>query len=374
MKHDKKVDKFLLDSEDFIESFQPEFTDYFVALCKKHNKFHADEVLVKVANLIYEDVFNIDIFLTTLEGDVFSEMREEGIMIGFLINRSMFYLLENYIQDANVKNLKFAEHMETFVLMISEYVSKFEKQICEKNSAEPLHVNFDTQDNILLGTNIIDTFKKIGERGEEVTFFNLYKGIPIRHNAIILDIHNEEVTFKTMQTKELGLQSGETAYILKDKNFDKYIKADVLYSNFTNDTFVLNNFTYLLNMPATQREFVRVHPDIMAEVSLSFEENLITKGKLFDLSVNGLGVISEQNNGIYAGAKVSLNFTLLASKNEKAQEIVVEGEILNIIEYSDSYRYCIKTFPEDEMQEKIDTYVSTREKDILDSLRNEKEV
>ncbi|HIP45032.1 MAG TPA: PilZ domain-containing protein [Sulfurospirillum arcachonense] len=198
--------------------------------------------------------------------------------------------------------------------------------------------------------------------------FLTYKGVPIQHKAIIVDIDGGEVAFRTMQTQEIAMKLEGVAYILKDGNFNKYLKADIVYNNFSNNTVVLNNFTYLLNMPASQREFIRVHPEIMAEVSLSSDKELITKGKLFDLSVDGLGVVSEENNGIYAGARISLDFTLeILSLNEK-NHISVEAEVLNIIEYSNSYRYCIKIFPKADTEDKIIKYVKDREVEILDSL------
>jgi len=53
--------------------------------------------------------------------------------------------------------------------------------------------------------------------------------------------------------------------LCKNEYFSKHLKADIVYSNFQNGTVVLTNFIYLLNMPALQREFIRVHPDIIAK-------------------------------------------------------------------------------------------------------------
>jgi hypothetical protein len=156
------------------------------------------------------------------------------------------------------------------------------------------------------------------------------------------------------------------AYILKDNNFDKYLKADVVYNNFLNNTVVLTNFTYLLNMPAINRKTIRVHPEIMVEVSLASEKELAIKGKLFDLSISGLGVVSEENNGIYAGAMINIDFHFDSLNN-----ISLNGEVLNIIEYSNSYRYCIEIYPKAGAEEKIRNYVKKREVETLDNLDKE---
>ena len=159
------------------------------------------------------------------------------------------------------------------------------------------------------------------------------------------------------------------AYILRDHNFDKYIKADIKNHEFLKGKIILENFRYLLNMPATNREFVRVHPDIMAKVKLSSSSDLVTHGKLFDLSLNGIGVVSEENNGIYAGARIEIWFDL--KLDNKLETIRVDGEVLNIIEYKDSYRYCIKIFPKAKIEDKIKKYVKLREAEILNSLDKE---
>ncbi|NCB55646.1 MAG: PilZ domain-containing protein, partial [Epsilonproteobacteria bacterium] len=165
------------------------------------------------------------------------------------------------------------------------------------------------------------------------------------------------------------------AFIVKNEWFSKHLKADIIESNFQTNTIVLSNFTYLLNMPAIQREFVRVHPDILAKVYLRPSHSLPTSGRLYDLSINGLGVVSSENNGIYVGAKVSVTFELnsatIAIDGDKTIEL--QGEIVNIIDYQGSFRYCMRIFPDRIMSKKILNYISQREKEILEDLNQELE-
>ena len=367
MHENEEIKKFLDESLEFRYEFKPKFIQYFVDLSASYDKFYSPETMKEVANVIYQDLFDTDTFIITLDKDISKEILEDGVMIGFLISRSMFFLLENYLKYINEsENSK--ECMQNMLVFITDYINMFEKQLY-KNKLQPLHLNFDTTDNLTATNGVFTTFKEIKDKGEEVTFFNLYKGIPIKHKATIIDIGDDEVSFRTIQTQEVAMKIDGMACILKDNNFDKYIKADIAYNNFANNTVVLRNFTNILNMPAISREFVRVHPDVMVKVTLNHDEELTTVGKLFDLSINGLGVISEENNGIYAGAKIHISFPL--ETINKNYHIDVEGEILNIIEYSSSYRYCIKIYPEAEEKEKIKDYVETREIDILNNLNKE---
>ena len=365
------METFLTESEDFIKNFKPKFVEYFVSLSLDFHKNYEKKLLEKVASLVYKDVLNIDIFMSTIEHETFDEMIEDGFKIGFIINRCLLYLLEHYVKFTQSRQDCHVENITALILCVSEYVNQFEKQICEKNMVQPQHVDFDTIDNFSAGHNILDIFRNIKDNGEEITFFNLYNGIPVKHTAIVTDIDEDDVAFKTMQAQNIAMKMQGKAYILKDNNFLKYIQADIVYSNFSNNTIVLTNFTYLLNMPAVNRKFIRVPPQIMAEVSLAGEKQLITRGKLFDLSINGLGVISSENNGIYAGAKIELSFPLELVNSKDESLITVEGKVLNIIEYSSSYRYCIQIYPSVEIEEKIKNYVKIRESEILENLDKE---
>ncbi|WP_024954887.1 PilZ domain-containing protein [Sulfurospirillum arcachonense] len=366
-----EIDSFLECSSEFIDKYELEFIDYFVSLYESHDKSYPQKTIQMIAKLIYKDFFNIDIFFTTNEKDIFIEMKDKGIMLNFLITKSILFLLTNYIKESTEKHLEYEKYMGTFVSFISEYLEQFATQISNKNRHKIKHVNFDRLDNFSPGHNIIDIFKDIKDNGEEVIFFNLYKGIPIRHSAIVMNIEDNEVTFKTIQIQGIAMKMDGVAYILKDNNFNNYVKADIVYNDFSNNIVVLKNFNYLLNMPATQREAVRVYPEIMAEVVLLSDKESMTKGKLYDLSVAGVGVVSESNNGIYAGAKIELNIPLKINNTQEVHLIKVEGEVLNIIEYRDSYRYCIKIYPELDEKDKIIDYVKFREKEILNSLNQE---
>ena len=56
-------------------------------------------------------------------------------------------------------------------------------------------------------------------------------------------------------------------------------------------------------------------------------------------------------------------FEILSTK----ESLRVDGEVLNILEYKDSYRYCIKIFPKSEKEIKIKKYVKFCEVPMITS-------
>lgn len=366
-------EKFLATSELFLKEFEEKFIDYFTCLCISYDKVITKEEAKEVALAIYQGLFKCDYDIGELREDVFVHMRQDGVMIGFLINRSMFYLIENYITFTKMHDM--TPQIELLIGCVSRFINLIESEVTPKvcNFTGAFDMSFSNDVMFSPTNNIIETFNQMKQEKQSVVFLNLYKGVPVSSEATVVDIEGENVTFKIDQLQEIAMKLDGQAFIVKNDYFNKHLKADIVYSNFQTNTVVLTNFIYLLNMPALQREFIRVHPDIIAKVFLHQFGNLQTSGRLYDLSMSGLGVVSNENNGMFIGAKVLIAFELNSASvsTDGDRKIEVQGEVINIIEYKDSYRYCMRIFPDRIMSEKILRYITLREHEILEDLNSE---
>lgn len=367
----KQLEKgeFFKNSATFLKEFEPNYIEYFSSLCLSYDTAISKEEANAIALSIYQNLFKCDVSVNGVREDLLIKMRQDGVMIGFLINRSMFYLIEHYI--AFIKKIGMASQVELLISSISRFINLIEGDVSKKLSVSV--GAFDVQFNQLpvVSHTIIENFQQIKNEGKRVQFLNLYQGVPISCEGDIISIDGESVTFQTERLQEIAMKLDGQAFIIKNDYFTKHIKADIVYSNFMTNTVTLNNFIYLLNMPALQRESVRVHPDIVATVYLHQFGGCETSGRLYDLSMHGLGVLSSQNNGVFSGAKVFVSFDLSTTKEESADKIEVEAEVINIIQYKDSYRYCMRIFPDAKMSEKIVQYINQREKEIIQNLEDE---
>ena len=366
-------DKFLAASTLFLKEFEETFVSYFTSLCVSKDKISTREEAKEIALLIYQGLFKSDSDIAELREDLYLRMRQNSLILGFLINRSLFYFIEAYIAFAREHDM--ALQTELLVGCISQFINFIENEAVPKisNFTKSLDVSF-SEDIMFSPTNtIMEAFHHMKEENESVIFLNLYKGVPISSEAVVIDIEGDNVTFKIDQLQEIAMKLDGQAFIVKNNYFSKHLKADIVYTNFQANTIVLTNFMYLLNMPALQREFIRVHPDIIAKVFLHQFGNLQTSGRLYDLSMNGLGVVSGENNGMHVGAKVLIEFELNSASVVTGgdRKIEVQGEVINIIEYQDSYRYCMRIFPDREMSDKILHYITLREHEILEDLNSE---
>jgi hypothetical protein len=365
--HEKE--HFLTHSTLFLDTFEPDYVEYFSVLCVQYDKSISQEDAQQMALSIYTNFRKCDFTIHDLREDVLLKMREDGVMIGFLISRSLFYMLEKYILFCQEKAIP--STVEILIACVSRFMNVLECKVSSKCVESVASFELSSDTSLISSNSIIETFQAIKDEGKTVQFLNLYQGVPIICDASIVTIEGESVSFQTDRLQEIAMKLDGQAFVIKDGHFSRHLKADILYSNFLTNTVVLHNFIYLLNMPALQREFVRVHPDIVAKVYLHHEGERETSGRLYDLSLNGLGVLSTQNNGIFPGATVMVGFDLSTLKIESLERIEVEAEVMNIIENKGSYRYCMRIFPEKQMHDKIMSYIKHREKEIIQNLEDE---
>ncbi len=296
--------------------------------------------------------------LNSLDENLISKIRQNSDFFSFLISKSAFFYLSRI--DAKI--------CKTALIKVENFLLKFEELINMVTWKDNSFIGFDNDSSFLYSSNnIIDTFKRIKKDGESIVFMNLYKGVPVKSKAFVVDINDGAVTFKLEnELQGIAMKIDGKAFILTNDYFSKYIKADISYINFLDKSVVLENFIYLLNMPTAEREYIRVYPDILAKVMLNTKDEVAIEGKLFDLSENGLGVASEECSNLQAGYDVNVSFDLDTYRCEK-----INGKVMNIIKYDNSYKYCIKIFPNRTAKKQIVNYVQRREDEIVLELKNE---
>ncbi|MDD3462022.1 MAG: PilZ domain-containing protein [Sulfurospirillaceae bacterium] len=361
---------FFQDCSDFLENFEPDFVRHFALLCLGYEK-SLDEIRAReTAHLIYANLFEGDQQIKDMECGFLQDMFRNGIMVDAILSRSLFFLAENFFKHVKNADKSLYQYSEFLIKTISHFLVVFESEIYKTVPSEPIIFSSEPQE-AYLHNNIVDIFRTIKSQNQSVEFLNVYQGVSISNDAQIVDIDDGEVVFRVSEVQGLAMKLEGKAYIMKNDYFQKHIKADVVYNNFSNKTVVLNNFVYLLNMPTTQRESMRVHPEVSAKVVMLSDKSKQTIGRLYDISRHGLGVISESNNGIFLKERVEVEFDIdFFASNTSLKTMHLKGEVINIIQYGTSYRYCMKIFPDDIQAREIDIYTARREIEIVQGLKD----
>ncbi len=338
-----------------------EIVNYTLSQLKEVLTEYSESERGRIAEFVVEAIIE-DRFDTNLIGEeLLKKIKKYSKFFGFLINRvSLEYILLSY-KNGDIKE-GFDTKLEKLKKISVKFEETFEIIVWKTKSVITADSFFAYPSN-----SIVNSFEIMRDENESVEFINLYKGIPIVSYGKVVHIEDNKVAFKIENPlHQIAMKLEGKAYMLKNEYITRYVKADVVYTNFINNTVVLENFVYLLDMPAAQREYIRVHPNILARVVFKKDSKIPIEGKLYDLSQNGLGVISEYNQGISNNEEVFISFSL----NDK-DNLEIRGEIVNILEYNGAYRYCIKIYPDDEQTIKVKEYIENRKEEILEDLRRE---
>ncbi len=355
----------------FLVNIEDSYVDYFFIIGNKYdmdiNEETAREIATNFLSVLAKDKYEINTFKNLKFLDLKVEKNSKDI--DFLINKSTLYLYEKYIEFMKKEGKTSLELIEKMTRYLRDFYSMFESSINDDLENLDLKIGFESQNHIY-SNNILAIFQKIKDNGAKVQFMNLYQGIPISYKGKIVKIDDESVVFEMEnELQEVAMKLEGKAYIIKNDHLNRYVKADISYSNFSTKTVVLNNFVYLLNLPAIQREFIRIYPNVFVQVTLESEKHRELSGNLYDLSSGGLGFISTSNDGFCIGARVDIKFKIALFGKE--YEVSTKGEILNIIEYMSSFRYCLRIYPDSQNLQVIQKYIKLRELETIEELREE---
>ncbi len=354
----------------FMSDFEDKFIEFFSSQCSNYDYALDVKETKKVAKEILDNLFVDKIYMSLTSNAVIAQMKKDGVFVGFLINKVFLYTLENYLLFLQKENSHNFGYLEKLVQIFSRFSHLFENYIKMSLEDRDGVISFGDNNYIFSRNNILDIFKNIKKENKSIEFMNLYQGYPIKGAGKIVDIDDEDIVFKLdNELQEIAMKLEGKAYILKDRHFNRHVKADIVYSNFSNSTIVLNNFIYLLNLPAMQRNDPRIYPKILIHAKLVGNNNLQVDGNLYDLSQNGIGMISEENLGFYNGIRINIEFNL--TYDERKYLVKTTGEIVDIMQYMKSYRYCIKIFPDEKNKIVIKKYTEKREEEIKQELRDE---
>ncbi|MCF6173703.1 MAG: PilZ domain-containing protein [Campylobacteraceae bacterium] len=363
-----------IEFEDFFKEFTKDiksnFIEYFFILTNKYDIEIDENITNSIAMDFLENFSKNSQEVEVIRNLKLLKLLKNHTIINQILNKIIFYIYEKFIVFMKRKSINSLDLFDNLTQHLKKFYNLIENSMEEDIKNYSTKIGFGFQNQIYSNNNILDIFQKMQKDGKKVQFMNLYQGILISYEGKIIEIDDESVVFEIEnELQEIAMKLEGKAYMVKNDYLNRYVKADISYSNFSNKTIVLNNFVYLLNLPAIQREFTRIYPDIFVQVTLENEKNTQLKGNLYDLSEGGLGFISKDSEGFFRGANVNIEFQLKLADEE--YKICVTGEILNMIEYMNSYRYCLKIFPDTKNLQMIQSYIKSREREIIEELKEE---
>jgi len=210
----------------------------------------------------------------------------------------------------------------------------------------------------------------------QVKLINVYKGVPISNEAMIINVINDRITLKFHQGQALLLNLEGQTYILS-KLFSKPIKAAVMTINTLEQIAILTNFSFS-DPVFRKREHIRVEldydnaPTVIISAS---DSNVRLFGKLNDISLYGIGVIVIALQDIIKrsfseNAEVKLQFSLPVPGEDEFLDFTLWGEIRHIDRSQENFKLGIQTYPGKKMLPYLQKFITHRQAEILEEIEN----
>ncbi|MCD8476587.1 MAG: hypothetical protein LRY68_00375 [Sulfurospirillum sp.] len=165
----EEKENFLVHSKLFLQEFESAFIVYSSTLWKKYTPEIDDEEARKFAHLIYQRLFECDDNIKLLKEELLSAMNGNALKVGFLLSRSMLYMIENYIAFCR-------EHPGvSYLELLCECIQRF-IMVCEEEnrplSSSPC-IDFSQNNDVLFShTNtILEAFRTMQQKDEKIIFF-----------------------------------------------------------------------------------------------------------------------------------------------------------------------------------------------------------
>lgn len=221
---------------------------------------------------------------------------------------------------------------------------------------------------------IVSKFLLASSEDRYIQLINIYKGVPISHNASVTKVINDRLTLKFHKSHTLCLNLEGQTYI-QSKLFPKPIKARVMTINTTEGFAILTDLVFS-DPSFRKRQYLRVDLDYdeSAVVSISAPGcNVKLFGKLNDISTHGVGVIVIAVEDVISksfseASQVEIQFSLPFTHPEDATEIKMTGEIRYIDRDQENFKLGIQTFPDTETETRIEKFVTQRKNEILEEV------
>ncbi len=356
-----------LSSTDFFENNKDKFLSFAKNVAKEKKEFDLEYV-----SYVFEDIYDSFLIKTpdyeNIRKNLKKTFKEQDEFIKYIVSRSFLRILSLYILSENDKlHVYFTNALSRALKhILKENLLAIKPS---KNTQECITFANSALDNSGFNAQkeIVDEFRNSYDNGDKLTFLNLYKDVPIKNHGKILSIDSEEVTFSVDLMQILAMTEEKNAFFLKNGHLSSHIKADIINFNIVNSTVKLGNFQRMESMPANQRVHTRVHPNITTSVVLYNKENQSTRGILYDISNDGLGVLAADSLGCQNGDKLKAIFELNMPQINKQIQITQELELVVLISYEETYRFCMKNIGD--ISNDIKIFTKCREEETIRDLK-----
>ncbi len=187
-----------------------------------------------------------------------------------------------------------------------------------------------------------------------------YKEIPVKCTGILKKSVSEHLIFEVPNCKYFIFKENEELAII-NKKFPQPVKGRIEHFNIKKEIVSIQTlgFTEIFQ---DKRQYLRVEPSKKIEVVIKTANGFI-KGKLKDISIGGIGIITENPKKLRIGETVVINFFL------QEKEFKIGFFVRHLRKLNSHTKIGLEFINEALYEEEIAQYTIKRETEILNEIR-----
>lgn len=209
-----------------------------------------------------------------------------------------------------------------------------------------------------------------GMIGQQFSFLNYYKEIPVSFDATLLSVENEMAEFAAheYQAKVINMERKTLVHSHAMSPFPEDMIGEAFYVSSAKKRVILCNFGYA-HIRSDMRRFVRVLLDNPVEAELLFEGDIL-KGDVIDLSLGGAAITTMSADLLVPGLDINLFLKLPDLTGNSRREVGMSATIIKVVGTNAPFTCIIEFHAEKHSQQQIAYYINQRQVEIIREIKD----
>jgi hypothetical protein len=344
---------FVKEHEEFFKKYRLKFCVNFLEILKKKNpSLKITQEYKRFAQETFDSLFVNGDFEKIVIKDypVLESIKQNGVDLEEILDKTFLLLVNAFT--------KYAVKQKNSVSVLKKLLS-----LCEFYKE---YLTLHTKNDFETTSKIPKEIKSYYLNNKPLAVFSVYKGIPISHKTFINSLNESKGTVEVEASyyhiiaskfkKEIYLLEPQTNTTFKAFISQIYPKRKILELHSIEK----------INRKSPKRNYIRVQPKEEIIVTLTKNEKA-HKTKMFDLSLKGCAVISENKIPLEIGDILTIQFLL---ENPQITFVTLHGELKSITKLNNgTYKYHFYFEPNPKEEKILEKYITQREKEIIRELQ-----
>jgi len=206
-----------------------------------------------------------------------------------------------------------------------------------------------------------------GKKLPPLKLINYFRGLPLIYPATVEGIEHGIIDLD-VQPQQAVAMAADHYTIIRCKLFPHDIAAHVQYVNVPRHAASLSKLRFVEIM-AERRSSVRLEPALPTQAAFPFQGQDMP-GRLFDISISGAAISTDEYLDMPPGSETSLRFKLPDLAQNNLFPIKAEAKLVHIEGYTSPYIYSFAINPENLVEQQLSRYIFQRQIEIIRDLRD----